>query len=259
MAAFVGEVLRVTSPKGAWTNKFNKENTRDEPFNGGNTVPMMHQVEYFQYTENDLYQAIRLQYGNEAYWMTVFRPREGKTVDDVLSQMNGSNWKSEKYWSYQVDLKMPRFQTGSNIQLKDVMKELGMPTAFDPDLAEFPYFGNQLCYISNMFQRAVIDLDEEGTEAAAVTVVEATAIGIPLEADFHANRPFLYTISEQSTGAIFFIGQYAGPEMASTVVPPFRETEDVYKQVPMIFNLSGQRLGKMQKGINVVGGRKVLR
>ena len=71
---------------------------------------------------------------------------------------------------------------------------------------------------------------------------------------FHANRPFFYIISEQSTGAIFFIGQFTGPDMASPVVSPFRDAE----QEAPTYNLAGQRLSKMQKGINIVGGRKLL-
>ena len=241
--------------KGTWTNKFNKEFTQDESFNGEQTVPMMHLLwESFQYTENDLYQAIRLPYGNEAYYMTVFLPREGKTIADVLSKMNGSNWKSDTYWSSKVDLKLPRFQTGSNIPLNDIMKELGMPTAFDPYLAEFPYFGNQPGFISQMFQKAVIDLDEEGTEAAAVTVIGYDSTGIPHEVTFHANRPFFYTISEQSTGVIFFIGQYTGPGLASDI----SLTPALSKGDGAIYNLAGQRPSKPQHGLNIIDGKVVL-
>ena len=243
--------------KGAWTNKFNKEFTQEEPFDGGETVPMMHLLwESFQYMENDLYQAIQLPYGNEAYCMTVFLPREGKTIADVLSKMNGSNWKSDRYWSCEVDLKLPRFQTGSNILLKDIMKELGMTTAFDPDLAEFPYFGNQpqQGFISQMFQKAVIDLDEEGTEAAAVTVIGYETTGMPHTATFYANRPFFYTISEQSTGAIFFIGQYVGQGMTSDI----SLTPTVSKREGAIYNVAGQRLSKPQRGLNIIDGKAVL-
>ncbi|MBR2238293.1 MAG: hypothetical protein IJ887_10535 [Prevotella sp.] len=210
--------------KGAWTNKFDKDNTRDEAFNGGATVPMMHQEEQFVYSENDLYQAIRLPYGNEAYQMTVFLPREGKTIGEVLSQMNGKNWRDKYASSSLVDLKLPRLKTNSNINLVNIMKELGMPTAFTP-AAEFPYFGNRdgIC-IGNMFQTAAIKLDEEGTEAAAVTVIEMVESAIPDRIVFHANRPFFYIISEQSTGAIFFMGQYVGE---SSVTDPTQDPCDI--------------------------------
>ena len=249
----VSYLLNALYFKGAWTNKFNKEYTQEEPFNGGQTVPMMQQWEYFQYTENDLYQAVRLPYGNEAYCMTVFLPREGKGIDEVLKQMNTLNIEFNMN-TYNIDLKLPRIQTGTSLPLVDIMKELGMKQAFDEEKAEFPYFGNRLVYISNMFQKAAIDLDEEGTEAAAVTVIDVTdAIGGHIFT-FHANRPFFYTISEQSTGVIFFIGQYTGPETASSI----SLTPALSKGEGAIYNLAGQRLSKLQRGLNIIDGKKVV-
>ncbi len=205
----VSYLLNAIYFKGAWASKFNKDNTRDEAFNGAETVPMMHQEEEFAYTENDLYQAVRLPYGNGAYQMTVFLPREGKTIGEVLSQMNGKNWRDKYADTYLVDLKLPRLKTDTDLNLVKIMSELGMPTAFI-GAAEFPYFGNGGdISISNMFQKAKIDLNEEGTEAAAVTGIEVAA-SMPMTADFHANRPFFYIISEYSTGAIFFMGQFVG-------------------------------------------------
>jgi serine protease inhibitor len=134
------------------------------------------------------------------------------------------------------------------------MKELGMTRAFTMS-AEFPYFANSDVFISNMFQKAAIDLDEEGTEAAAVTVIEYESTGISHHVTFHANRPFFYTISEQSTGAIFFVGQYLGPDTASPILPPIEEKDD-----EVIYSLSGQRLNSIpQHGICIKGNRKMLR
>ena len=175
---------------------------------------MMHQEENFVYSENELYQAVRLPYGNGAYEMTVFLPREGKTIGNVVSKMNGKNWREKYANSSLVDLKLPRLKTETSLPLVDIMSELGMPTAFTPE-AEFPYFGNRDVFIGNMFQKAAIDLDEEGTEAAAVTVIEAYE-SMPMSVDFHANRPFFYIISEYSTGIIFFMGQYVGSTPATT-------------------------------------------
>ena len=249
----VSYLLNALYFKGQWTNKFDKNLTQDEPFNGGLDVPMMQQWEAFQYTENDLYQAIRLPYGNEAYRMTVILPREDQTNDDVLSQMNTLNIEFND--GGEVDLKLPRIQTSTNLKLVNIMKGLGMTRAFDYETAEFPYFGNRGVFISNMFQKAAIDLDEEGTEAAAVTVIEATDTGIHDTFTFHANRPFFYTISEQSTGAIFFVGQYLGPDTASPVVSPLGDTEE-----KAVYNLAGQRLDRLsQHGIYIVGGKKILR
>ena len=250
----VSYLLNALYFKGQWTNKFDKDYTREEAFGGSQTVPMMQQWEAFQYTENDLYQAIRLPYGNEAYRMTVILPRENKNIDEVLSQMNTLNIEFP-YWTNEVDLKLPRIQTNTNINLVNIMKALGMTRAFYYETAEFPYFGNRDVFISNMFQKAAIDLDEEGTEAAAVTVIEATDTGIHDTFTFHADRPFFYTISEQSTGVIFFVGQYLGPDTASPIVSPLGEKEE-----GAVYNLAGQRLDKLpQHGIYIRSGKKILR
>ena len=242
--------------KGAWVNKFDKANTSDEAFNGGANVPMMHQKEEFDYTENDLYQAMRLYYGNGAYLMTIFLPREGKTIADVLGAINGQNWRFRCYDEYIVDLKMPRIKTATDLNLVPIMTALGMPTAFTA-AAEFPYFGNQSFFIDDMFQKAVIDLDEEGTKAAAITVAVATT-SVPREVSFHANRPFFYIISEQSTGSIFFIGQYTGEGGTSGLSPMIKEINTT--DHPAIYDLQGRRIqGEPQKGLYIQNGKKILK
>ena len=113
-----------------------------------------------------------------------------------------------------VDVKLPRFETKTDVDLVETMSLLGMPNAFDPHKAEFPDFCNVPTYIELMKQVAHIKVSEEGTEAAAVTVIgmEYTAYNPsqPIHVDFHADHPFIYIISEQSTGTIFFIGHYTG-------------------------------------------------
>jgi serpin B len=215
---------------------------------------MMHKpYTEFKYTENNLYQAVNLPYGNGAYQMSVFLPREGKTIGDVLDALNGSNWQV-KGSTYDVDLKLPRFETDTKQNLVEIMSALGMPTAFIPEVAEFPYFCNAPVFISNMFQAAKIKLDEQGTEAAAVTTVVSGATSITPTAEFHANRPFLYIISEHSTGVIFFIGQYMGKITTGIVSPRIQElTED-----DAIYNLSGQKVNGSYKGLVIQNGKKKL-
>lgn len=243
--------------KGTWANKFDKAETCDEPFDGDGMVPMMHQTEHFQYTENEHYQAVQLPYGNGAFLMTVFLPRKDKTLDDLLDQLDGSNWQKPEATrgNRLVDLKMPRFTIETDLPLVDAMKKLGLTTAFDPK-AEFPHFGNREAFIGNMFQKAKIMLDEEGTEAAAVTVIEMTE-SLPMSTDFHADRPFLYVISEQSTGAIFFMGQYMG-EAKKGVTNAVRSV----KAAPTTkgyYNLNGQLLTTSPTpGIYISDGQKVV-
>jgi len=261
----VSYLLNALYFKGLWVNKFDKENTLDEVFNGSTNVPMMHITAresidgfQFEYTSSDLYQAVNLPYGNGAYQMTVYLPSQGKSIDDVLAQLNGKSWQMNGKQSY-VDLKLPRFETKTSIDLIPMMEALGMTKAFTPS-AEFPYFCNENIYIELMKQVAKIKLDEEGTEAAAVTIIGEKATGmqeIPV-VDFHATRPFLYIISERSTGTIFFIGQYMGDETAEVKSDEVAVKEVKREEVKSerIYNLSGQRLlTPPAKGLYITDGR----
>ena len=202
--------------KGTWTEKFDKENTRDEAFKmetgEEKQLPIMHQEQEFYYAEDDDCQVLRLPYGNKAYSMTILLPKEGKAVRDLVKTLNKDTWERyQQIGSAIVDVKLPRFESNTDLTLDEIMATLGMPNAFNPNLAEFPEFCNVPTYIDMMKQVARIKVNEEGTEAAAVTVIFVKlANAAPRRVSFHATRPFLYIISEQSTGAIFFIGQFMG-------------------------------------------------
>ena len=219
----VSYLLNAIYFKGNWAQKFDANETQMEDFEQAGPdkhllqVPMMHQKEQFPYTENDLCQAVKLPYGNGAYTMTLLLPREGKQVSDVLNTLTSETWRRNYQYMGQanVDLKLPRFESNTNLDLVETMSSLGMPNAFDPYKAEFSNFCDVPTFIGLMKQVARIKLNETGTEAAAVTVIgmDLAALGPePTIRDvvLHANRPFLYVISEQSTGTIFFVGQYMG-------------------------------------------------
>ena len=111
-----------------------------------------------------------------------------------------------------------------------------------------------------MKQVAKINVNEEGTEAAAVTVIGAETSGMPDIADFHATRPFIYSISERSTGIIFFIGQYMGD---ITMAMPQVETNKSAMGNPAIYDLQGRKVSVdqssiLKKGIYIVNGKKVI-
>ncbi len=262
----VSYLLNALYFNGAWLTKFDPDNTEEEYFNGRELVPMMHIPcgEFmggteFEYSDNDLFQAIRLPYGNEAYSMTVILPQEGKSIEDVLDQMDGQNWQFHGHRTI-VDLKLPRFETSASIDLKPVMSALGMPTAFNPYLADFSDFCNAPTYIAMMKQVAKIKVSEEGTEAAAVTIIGSEATGMPGKADFHATRPFLYIISERSTGIIFFIGQYMGD---ITMGMPQVENSTSTMGSPAIYDLQGRQVStapssRLKKGIYIADGKKFI-
>ena len=248
----VSYLLNAVYFKGTWSDPFDANNTKEEAFAGNSTVPMMHKEdEEMTYAENDLYQTISMPYGNGTYAMQVFLPREGKTLDEVVESLNGQNWQIGSNSNYEVDLKLPRFETSTNQDLIEVMKELGMISAFSPETADF----SNLCtdnngknlYIELMKQVAKIKVNEQGTEAAAITIDGWGGSGMPRKATFHANRPFLYLISEQSTGIILFMGQYMGPGLASPVVSALRGTAEA-----AVYDISGRQIAKPQHGVNII-------
>ena len=256
----VSYLLNAIYFKGMWSVPFKAENTQEELFEGGDNVPMMHRTQAeLEYAENDLCQAVRLPYGNGTYRLQIFLPRESKTLDEMLENLNTKDWQMN-FSNYDVDLKLPRFETETQQNLKEVMAELGMPSAFSPTEADF----SRLCinnhgmniYIDLMKQVAKIKLDEQGTEAAAVTIIGYDGTGITPSATFHAKRPFLYTISEQSTGLILFMGQYLG-EKASSVDSPLTEPASDDNR---IYNLSGQQLSAPPShGLYIRNGKKMMR
>ena len=256
----VSYLLNAIYFKGVWTQAFDPAQTRTEVFSTGEKVQMMHQYGTFEYTENELYRAVRLPYGNGTYEMSVFLPQQGKTLDDLLPHLNGTNWQQHG-GIYDVDLKLPRFETDTDLTLNDIMQDLGMPSAFDFRKADFSQFCNAKTYIGKMKQVAKIKLDEQGTEAAAVTAIEVNTGSLPRTAQFLADHPFLYVISEHSTGAIFFIGQFMGDVTAGINAIPHPAANAQHPSPDTVhptYNLNGQRVSTPAKGIFIHKGKKLL-
>ena len=250
----VSYMLNALYFKGCWSSPFVPEKTSREPFGTNDVVDMMWKpYTTFTYADNDCFQSVVLPYGNTGYNMTVMLPHEDKTIEDVLASLSGDKWPLHGE-EYEVDLKLPRFETTTSQDLKDIMSALGMPSAFIEELADFPYFCNRPVFIELMKQVAKIQVDEKGTEAAAVTVIGYGETSMPSTAEFHANRPFLYVISEQSTGIIFFIGQYMG-NIPAGIKNPLTQTSPREG----IFTLTGQRLSSPPaQGVYIQDGKLLL-
>ncbi len=204
--------------KGIWYRQFDKKRTQQESFTQADgkklTVKMMHQKERFFAAENDNYQTVVLPYGNGSYEMVVLLPREGKDLSSLLQTMDAKKWKDnlKNTYSSEVDLKLPRFTSAYTRELNDVLKLLGMNTMFERGKADLTKMSKAKAFVSMVLQKAKIEVDEEGSKAAAVTVVETLDAAAPPSRPimFHANRPFMYAIVEHSTGTIFFMGTYQG-------------------------------------------------
>ena len=203
--------------KSQWKEKFSKSATAEESFTKEDgtkkQVKMMKQKEHFSYKENDVFQAVKMTYSNGVFAMTVLLPKNGHKVADVTAYLKKIDWRDERYgWENpEVDLWFPRFETKYSIKLNDLLSAMGMPRSFNPDLAEFKAMSDYAGYLSFVKQDAVIKVDEEGTEAAAVSIggmAKETAAPPMEKVVFHADHPFLYLISENSTGAILFAGRY---------------------------------------------------
>ena len=204
--------------KATWTEKFDEKKTQEEVFTkaDGSTIklPMMHRKAQIRYCTNEVYTGIWLPFGSGDRWsMKVLLPEEGKTIDDIVKSLTGESWENN-YWQHAiVDIKMPRFSTKSDIMLNDMVSKLGVPSIFDPQKADFSLISKnqKQFYVSQMKQKAAIEVNEEGTKTTAVTVamMEGSNI-INGKGEFHANRPFVYVIQEWSSGAIFFIGTFQG-------------------------------------------------
>lgn len=219
-ATAVAYILNALYFKGAWTYPFSPECTWKDAFTKADksttTVQMMNaHIDSIPYTAADSYSAIRLPYGNGAYSMTIVLPNNGKTLADVEDVLAADSFQrlQNAMTEEEVEIHLPKFESEADMPLVKIMASLGMPSAFSG--AAFPY----LCpeqdeiYISNIFQKARIKVNEEGSEAAAVTVIEMRETSIPGNPPykvFYAKRPFLYFITERSTGAIFFMGRYMG-------------------------------------------------
>ena len=222
----VSYLLNAIYFKADWASKFDQKNTKEETFttdNGNIKLPLMHQEVLISYLNNGIFSAIEMPYGN-GYWnMTVMLPEEGKTTDDIINYLADNTIKMSGARAYEVDLKLPRFETSSDTNdlgdggLVGLMRSMGIKLAFDSDFAEIPNMcEDRYLYISMMRQKAKIKVNEEGSEAAAVTVtgmLGCTSISKPVEypkATFHANRPFVYAITEASSGVILFVGKFTG-------------------------------------------------
>jgi serine protease inhibitor len=207
---------------GTWTNEFDEEGTHNLPFNKtdgtGIEVPMMSKLEKLPYTSNNLFKAIKMPYGNGQYNMVVLLPVGGNNSQDIIDEFSSSNWKNwmESFeLADRVQITMPRFKYAFEISLKEVLKTLGMEKAFLPNIADFSGISNEDLYISEAIHKSYIDVNETGTEAAAVTglVFTTTSIGNePPTVPFYVDRPFVYAITENDTGAILFIGEVNHPE-----------------------------------------------
>lgn len=200
--------------KGTWTSEFNKSNTKKEDFTTvsgqKSEVELMRQECDTPYLEDEGMQIVELPYGNEAFSMVVLLPEEGRSIDDAIQQLTADNWNKwmQALSSHTVDIKLPKFKLEYDRDLMEDLKKMGMTLPFIQGVADFSNISSTGLHIGMVKQNTFVEVNEEGTEAAAVTVIgfETTSVGGG-KVSFHVNRPFVYIIKEKSTGAILFMGK----------------------------------------------------
>ncbi|MDD2560189.1 MAG: serpin family protein [Bacteroidales bacterium] len=205
--------------KGSWVQKFDKAKTAESPFYlaGGNQteVNMMYQKAEFPYYEDDVVQVVELPFGNEAFSMVLVLPRQGVDLDELIATLNAANWDNwlQQLNKTEIHLKLPRFKLEYEKELIPTMSALGMQSAFDSQRADFSLINAaQNLYIGLLKQKTFVKVDEEGAEAAAVTVVGMKLTAAMPEIQMTLDRPFLFMIKEKSTSCVLFMGRIGHPQ-----------------------------------------------
>lgn len=205
--------------KGAWQNPFSPDRTASEPFfllDGSEQVVEMMRTSYTGAgLVNDRYQAVKIPYQGGNYAMAVIMPSgdfsgfEQSLDEDALKQiLTGFDGTFG-----QVNLGLPKFKTENSFNLGDQMKALGIQQAFDGQEADFASISDKMdLYITDVLHKAYIDVNEEGTEAAAATAIAIGTTSMPADSwDITFDRPFIYVIYETTTNTIVFMGRVVTP------------------------------------------------
>ena len=259
--------------KGVWSKTFDPELTSRDCFLTADgkyeEVAMMHANDSYPYAAYDLYKTVRLDYGKGSYSMYVLLPEWGHTITEVLAAMKTStlsgtgDWMQAPVMTDDVHLSLPQFSSESELSLVDILKACGVSAMFDPSCADFSGMSDlsdldENLYVELFKQVAKIEVDENGTKAAAVTIGGMAETAIPNN-EFNACRPFLYVIVENVSHTICFMGQFTGKGTDASARPINTgiSAPAADKKSRNIYDLQGRRLEVTPKnGIYIVEGKK---
>jgi len=200
--------------KGSWRDRFQPAQTLDATFHaraGDQPAKLMHRTGDMHYLATPTFDAVDLPYGNAAFSMTVLLPHEGTSVEDLAASLEGKVWSSwmSQFHDADVDLYLPRFRLEWERHLNDDLQALGMHDAFVANVADFTRMssrGRDL-FISDVLQKTYVDVNEEGTEAAAATSVGISVTSARQVVPVRVDRPFVFVIRERLSGTILFVGK----------------------------------------------------
>lgn len=205
--------------KGDWSEPFDAKQTREIPFtlNDGTVKqhPVMFKEGETQTLKTEQFQAVSLPYGKTGrVSMYIFLPNEDSSLTEFYGELNRENWDSwmNAFSERKAEIGLPRFKFEYAVSLNDALKALGMADAFDPKAADFSGIHPAAdLYISDVKHKTFVEVNEEGTEAAAVTSVEMRLTAMPEMFTLIADRPFFFAIADNQTGTILFMGSVLDP------------------------------------------------
>lgn len=206
--------------KGNWASQFKEDRTENAPFTLTDgkkiDIPMMNQSAKFGYMETETFQGLDLPYVNNELSMFILLPKQPdglKELETTLTYENLSLWIS-KHHKQKVVVSIPKFKMTSQFSLVSVLKSMGIEDAFSSDADFSGINGKRDLFISAVIHKAYVDVNEEGTEAAAATAVtmRLTSVGPTQIPVFRADHPFLFLIRDNKTGSILFIGRVMDPK-----------------------------------------------
>lgn len=217
----VSVLLNAIYFNGTWETPFDAEETKLERFQGYTRdikkVKTMHQEDEFPYAKKDNFAAVTMPYKGRKYAMTLLLPDNECSIEEMMKGFNSKEFDNltSSMERCKVDLKLPKFSVETSLSLNSSLEKLGVKKMFAPG-ADFNKMSDNDVYVSQMLQKAKIEVTEEGTKAAAVTMAMVALTALQPEVKhvtFHANRPFVYIISDTTNGAIYFIGQFTGDQI----------------------------------------------
>jgi len=203
--------------KGVWTYQFEEKNTYDGDFtlpdNSQQSCKLMRLANEFNYFSDEQVQAAELPYGDGLFSMIVVLPKQAVDIETLIENLDQSAWDSwlDKLSRQNGTVHLPRFKLEYEIKMNDALTALGMGIAFT-DMADFTNMyepGGLL--ISKVKHKSFVEVNEEGTEASAVTIVEIRETAYMDEFSLVLNRPFIFAIRENHSGSILFIGKIVNP------------------------------------------------
>lgn len=205
--------------QGSWTKKFDPRQTTQQPFLIGaqsKPVAMMSQTGDYRYYANEQFQAVRLPYGKGEIGMYIFLPQTSSSLKQFNQQLNLDNWQEwlRNMRSQPGNISLPKFKLEYDTELKDALSAMGMERVFDSTQADFSAMTDSPVAIDTVKHKAVIEVDEEGTEAAGVTSIGIRITSVMPEQRFNLNidRPFFLAIEDHITETILFMGNVVEPE-----------------------------------------------